>query len=79
MGKCLGKCFVMIGKMFCKTIVKMFCKMIGKMFCKTINVHILYCNYNKNLYQIRTMEKRGKPRSVLGWFPQLKNHLVHNA
>ena len=46
------------------------------MFSKTVHVHILYCNYNKNLNCLRTAKKKSKPRSVLGWFPQLKNHVV---
>ena len=48
------------------------------MFCKTVHVHTLYRNHNKNLTQVRTAEKRGKPWSVLSWFPQLKNRVVHN-
>ena len=38
------------------------------MFCKTVHVHTLYCNYNKSLNRVKTVEERGKPRSVLGWF-----------
>ena len=64
--------------------------MIGKTFCKTVHIiaidilryihciDTLYCNNNKNLNRVRAAEKRGKPQSVLGWFPPLKDRVVHN-